>query len=1221
MKKFYLSFFFLCSVVLFVGCATYQTQINGVNTVDQTALKEKEHTIYLIGGLGNTAGESTHATLYNFKQMLASADKESTVLFLGDDTRLGLVNDDQETALRTTLQKHLDVVGEFKGQTVFIPGHLAWKQGLKSLEFQQEFIEDKLGKDSFLPTNGCAFDKLTISDQVQLLIIDSQWFLNDWDKFPTINDDCEIRTRAKFFEEIESEIKKARGKTTLIAIHHPMFTNGPYGGNYTFTSHLTPIPLLGSLKNVLRKTAGISTNDTQNSQYRSLIKRVVTLAQENDRVIFLSGHEQNLQFLRRDNLAQIISGAATKTSATRNTKDEFSSSEPGFARLDIFVDGSSTVTFFDGNNQNQLFASEVYAPKHNLPQGGFPSSFSARVTASVYTKKSTKKSAIFKRIWGERYRKYYATDVEVPTVNLDTLHGGLKPIRKGGGHQSKSLRLSDKNGTQYVMRAIKKSAEVYLQAMAFKDQYIMGEFEDTYTAALLEDFYTGSHPYAPFTLGVLSDAVQLYHTNPVLYYVPKQNALGEYNSDFGDELYMIEEHVSEGHNLQSFGYAKKIENTMDLLKKLRKDEKYVVDAAMYLRARLFDMVIGDWDRHVDQWRWAEFEDESTGMITLQPIPRDRDQAYSIMGDGWLMGFATRVIPPLKLMEGFHKEIRNVKSFNASPFSLDMILLSSTSLKQWEEQVAFLQKNLTAAVIDQALAEFPKEMQDETVQQIKETLLARLQDLNSTAQIYYKVLNRNAIIAGTDKDDVFEIERKPDGKTRVRVYRLIKGEKGTLMHDRTYDKRQTKELWIYGLDDQDEFNVYGEGDQLIKIRLIGGQNKDRYTIENGKRIKMYDYVSKKSEFITTKGTKKLTDDYETNSYHYTKFKNSLNQIIPTVGANPDDGFKLGILDTYTSYGFERNPFSSQHNFSAAYYFATNGFELEYSSVFANVIGSWNLGIDLRFTSPNYSVNFFGYGNETINLNDSQEALFNVDYNRVKLQSLRVAPYLYWTGASGAHLTLGVHYASIEVEETQNRFINTFYTDNQIENEQSFWGVSGEYGYESIDNKAYPTLGVKAVLAYAYTGNLDKGTGFSTIVPSLSVTYPLEASGNLVLASRVKAHLTLGNQFEFYQAASIGASDGLRGYRNQRFTGKHAFYQSTDLRVNLTKIKTGLLPLQLGVYGGVDYGRVWLENDPSEKWNNSYGGGLFLNAANVITANFSAFIANEGLRLGFKMGFAF
>jgi hypothetical protein len=33
--------------------------------------------------------------------------------------------------------------------------------------------------------------------------------------------------------------------------------------------------------------------------------------------------------------------------------------------------------------------------------------------------------------------------------------------------------------------------------------------------------------------------------------------------------------------------------------------KSMFDEDEYIKARLFDMLIGDWDRHYDQWRWAE----------------------------------------------------------------------------------------------------------------------------------------------------------------------------------------------------------------------------------------------------------------------------------------------------------------------------------------------------------------------------------------------------------------------------------------------------------------------------------------------------------------------------------------------------------------------------------------------------------------------------------------
>ncbi len=1229
--QFKISIAFLAILIL-NACATYNTQYKDANTDGEFPNKKIAHSFYLIGDGGNSPLGSQSEAIQYFKKELGKASKQSTVLFLGDNIYpkgMPKKSDESRAFAEHQLKVQTNAVKGFKGKAVFIPGNHDWySDGLKGLKRQEDFVENILGKHTFLPENGCPIEKVDVSDDIVMIVIDSEWYLTNWDKHPTINDDCEIKTRFKFFEELESLIKKARGKTTVIAMHHPMFTNGPHGGQYSFGSHLKPIPVLGTLKNILRKTSGVSPADLQNQKYNTFKKRVVTLAQENDKVVFVSGHEHSLQYIVQDNLPQIISGAGSKSTATRNVNGQFSSSDSGFSRLDVFTDGSSIVRFYSAKNNAVIFQTNVFSEDKKENTTIHKTSFPNQKVAAVYSDEEVTKSGFHNYVWGERYRAYYGTKVNVPTVSLDTLFGGLTPYRKGGGHQSKSLQLMNKQGKRYVMRAIRKSATVYLQAMAFKDQYIEGQFDDTATESLVQDFYTGSHPYAPFVTGKLSDAINLYHTNPVLYYVPKQKTLADFNVDFGDELYMIEEHVSDGHgNLKSFGYANKIESTDDLMKKLRKDEKYMVDAHMFLRARLFDMAIGDWDRHTDQWRWAEFKEG--GKMMYRPIPRDRDQAFSIMGDGALMNFATRVVPPLKLMEGFNEDIRNVKGFNFSPFSLDMMLLNETTNKQWQEQVAFIQKNLTDEVINNAFKRFPEEVQTETITEIKRVLKARLKNLPNIANRYYQALNKTPLIRGTDKDDLFEIERMPNGNTKLIAYRIKNGKKGTVLHEKVYNRNETKELWIYGLDDEDVFKVTGEGDNLIKVRLVGGQNNDVYTIENGKKVKIYDYKSKKNTFTTNKGSKNLTDDYETNIYDYAKPKNSANQFMPLIGANPDDGFKIGFLNTLTNYGFERNPFSSQHTISGSYYFATSGFDFEYNGEFANVIGTWNLGLNVKYTSPNYAINFFGYGNATRNLNVDDEANFNLDYNRVKLSTLKFAPSLNWRGELGAHFKLGLSYESIEVEKTTNRFINTFYVTNGTENQKDFVGAEATYSYKNKDNEAFPTLGMQTSLQFGYKSNLEASKGFAYFIPELGFDYKLVSSGQLVFATHAKAHFIFGDDFEFYQSANLGANNGLRGYRNERFSGKNAFYQSTDLRLNLRKIKTGLLPLNIGIYGGFDYGRIWVDDAlvaggsvfNSNSWNTSIGGGIFANAADMFTANISAFNSDDGLRLAFKIGFGF
>ena len=1218
---------FIILISLINACATYKPQYKkDVIQEPYPEGKELDHSFYLIGDAGYAIKDSAQAVLNKFKKVLDKAPKNSTAIFLGDNIYPNGYT--KKTELKSQLAKarikeQTETAKKFKGRTLFIPGNHDWYSGIKGLKRQEKFVEDALGKHTFLPEDGCPIKAIDISDAIKLIIVDSQWYLTNWNNHPTINDDCDIKTRQAFLEEFSSEIKKARGKTTIVAIHHPMYTNGPHGGQYSVKSHLKPLPVLGTLINVFRKANGVANVDLQNKHYNELKKRLVTIAQHNDKVIFASGHEHSLQYLEADNLRQIVSGSGSKKSATRNVgAGIFSYGTPGYAKLDVFKDGSSHVQFFSVYDKAIVFQKEVL-PKDNTVISNYEKTFPETIMASVYTEEETNVSKTKKYFWGERYRKYFSTKVKAPTVNLDTLYGGLKPVRQGGGNQSKSLRLEDKNGAQYVMRALRKQALQYLQAIVFKDEYIEGQFEDTKTQKLLLDVFTGSHPYAPFVIGDLSDAVGIYHTNPILYFVPKQNALGAFNDDFGGELYMIEEHTSEGHSdLESFGFQDKIKSTDDMMRKLHKDEAIIIDEAAYIRARLFDMLIGDWDRHQDQWRWIEFKEN--GKKIYRPLPRDRDQAFSIMGDGALLKTAVALLPPARLLRPYSDDLKDVKNINVEPYPLDMELIQRSGKDVWDAQVKIIQEGITDQVIEKAFLNMPEEVRDETVEEIKRKLKARRANLQKISDRYFKYTNSLAVIKGTNKDDWFDVERMPNGQTKVTGYRIKDGKKADIFIERTYNKSETKEIWIYALDDDDVFNVYGKGDKYIKVLLLGGQNNDTYDIKNGNKLKYYDYKSKPNTFKTNKGSRRLTDNYDTNVYNYKKFKTSVTRILPSLGANPDDGFRVGAAFTKTNFNFERNPFSSQHSIKAEYYFATSGFDLSYGGEFANVcFQNVNLAIDIQFNSPNYATNFFGFGNETINpeANEDDGLDVDLDFNRVKIRTFKAKPSLVWRGYSGSEVKLGVIYESNEVERTENRFIETFSETNELFDQQDFWGVDAKYSFVNKDREAFPTLGFQLSLQAGYKNNVSTEKGYSYVIPEIGFDYKLVPSGNLVLATNLSGHINFGDDFEFYQAATLGANNGLRGYRNQRFTGNRAFVQSTDLRLNLTRVKTGWFPLYLGIYTGADYGRVWLKNDDSKKWNNSFGGGVFVNMANMLTGNISAFNSDDGLRLAFKLGFGF
>ncbi|MFD0798887.1 metallophosphoesterase [Maribacter chungangensis] len=1229
----------LALLLALASCATYTTKYSEARPIaDRVEDKEVLHTLYLIGDAGLSPIGGMNPALKLFKERLDTANESSTAIFLGDNIYpAGLPDPIDSTQAYIEAKNHLDAqlrtLENFKGEPLFIPGNHDWySEGLVGLERQENYIKEMLGnKDSFLPENGCPIEVVEVNDKLAIIVIDSQWYVTNWDKRPNINDKCAIKSRQAFFLELEDAIKDNRQRTTVIAIHHPMTSYGPHGGQYSLkqqfypTKMAVPVPVLGTFVNVLRRTSGASNADLQNKLYRELSKRVITLAQYSDNVIFASGHEHTLQYIVENNIPQIVSGSGAKRGVSRLLNgSKFSTGMMGYATLEIYTDGSSRVRFFGVDEQEEetfLYSSEVLPKDTKNITELYEEDFPKEVAASVYSDDEIDKSAFFKWVWGERYRKFYGTKVTAPTVRLDTLFGGLTPVKKGGGHQSKSLRLRDKEGKEYVMRALRKSAELYLQSMAFQDQYVLDDLKDTYTQEILEDFYTGSHPYAPFVIGKLSDPVGIYHTNPILYYVPKQNTLGNYNDIFGDELYMIEEHTGDGHgDLASFGFSNDLKSTNSMLEDLRDDEKYAVDSKAYIRARLFDMVIGDWDRHVDQWRWAEFKEGK--KIIYRPVPRDRDQAFSKMGDGAFMNFATRAIPGLRLMEGFNEEIRSVKGFNSSPktYVLDLALLSGTTKEDWIKEANYLQDNLDEKAIDEALAVFPEEVKDETVGEIKRILLSRLAGIDGTAHAYYTILNKYAVVTGTDKDDWFEIERLDASRTKVEVFRIIDGKKKKKFFSKIFDAAETKEIWAYGLDDDDIFEVENaQNHNGIKVRLIGGQNNDVYEIRNGKGIAIYDHKSKPNTFKQLNGAKvKRTDDYNVNTYIPQNIRNSTNQLLPTVGFNPDDGIKLGFSNTYTYNGFRQNPFTRQHTVQASYYFATSGFDVSYSGEFAELFENWNLVVDSRFTSPNFARNFFGFGNDTENLDDD----LGMDFNRVRIQSFEVSPALIWRGKLGAKFKAGFSYEAIEVEETNNRFVTTFYQQNGEETQNNFIGVHGGYTYENKDNIAFPTMGMSTSIQFGVKDNLSiDGENFGYVIPSLSFTYKLIPNGRLVLATKWKGHFNIGNGYEFYQAASIGGDDGLRGFRNERFNGKTAYYQNTDIRFSLRKMKTRIIPTAFGMFAGYDYGRVWLPNNASNLWHTSYGGGFFVNASDILSANLAVFNSVEGPRLTFGLGFAF
>ncbi len=1221
----------ICVAVLLSSCATYSPSYKVENFDLTLPDKEIEKTFYLVGDAGYAKmSESTEGLSILNKVLDTAKTKNDHLIFLGDNIyQKGMPKKDSpnRTLAEYRIDAQVESVKAFKGKVVFIPGNHDWyNNGIEGLKRQEKYVLKKMGdKDAFLPKNGCPIASVEISNKVHLLVLDTQWYLADWDKNPTINDNCDIKTREKFFLEIESELKKHSKKTIIVAMHHPMFTNGEHGGKYSFKNHIfplkkkIPIPILGSLAIQIRSQGGISTQDLSNTHYNNLVRRLSTMVRGINKAIFVSGHEHSLQYL--DNgLKQIVSGSGSKVSAVSLGKEGlFSYPGQGFAVLDIYKDGSSNVRFFgsDKGKPKLVYQTKVHEKEKEFDFSNVKDSFKPEVEASIYSKNEIEKSKFYKSIWGDHYRYAYGTDIKIPVATLDTLMGGFTIDRQGGGQVTRSLRIIDKEGKRYSLRAMRKSVAQFLQKGAFKYTYLGDEFDNTITEKVLSDFYTSSYPYAFLAVGTLADAIGVYHANPKLYYIPKHPALGKYNENFGDEIYFLEERPGKEHKDEvSFGIPNDIESTDELLKKIRKDEEYQIDEKHYIRTRLFDMLLGDWDRHSDQWRWARFDNGDNKVY--RPIPRDRDQVFSNY-DGLLLDVIKFIVPLARKFQVYDSKLKKVRWINQSGLPLDRALIQNSDKEIWLEQARYIKENLSDASIEKAFSNIPEELQDKTIDKIKNNLKSRRDDIEDIAKRYYQYLSKYIIITGTDKDDFFEISRE-DNKTTINIARIKDGKAKKPYSHRTFNSNETKEIWVYGLDDDDQFVVKGKGVNPIKIRIVGGQNNDVYTIENGKKIKIYDHKSKPNTIEKKGGANFIfSNTYNYNIYDYKKYIDKINTITPFIGFNPDDGLNINVTDTYTIKGFKNDPYHSRHKVRAAYYFQTEGYDVSYSGEFVKALGNWSFLVDGVYTSENFAQNFFGFGNETSNL----DTKLGFDYNRVKIGIWSIGLGISKKNRYGSEFLIKTAYEGIEVQDSQDRLITSglsfVTTDSNFFERKFFSNIEMTYKFESYDNVINPTRGMLFKLQTGARTNIeDIEKTYGYVYPRLSFYNSITKNRKLVLKTDVNAGINLGKNFEFYQGVNLGGVYGLRGYREERFTGQSALAFSTDLRYSFNKFKTGLLPLQLGVFGGYDIGRVWLDDENSRQWQDSVGGGLWINALDTVGGQLGVFTSDDGVRFTFGFG---
>ncbi|WP_073141027.1 BamA/TamA family outer membrane protein [Chryseolinea serpens] len=1224
----------------------------------QTPVTDVAYTLYLVGDAGEP--EIVNQPLGKvLRRQAEQSGPNTTLLYLGDNVYpKGMPPEDARSraAAELTLKTQAGWIQGLGVRGIFVPGNHDWQRGRKNgqatLMNQQQFIDSLKDKNiTLLPRDACPGPvEIALPGNAVLVILDTQWFLHPWDKPRGDESPCDVKNGADAWIAINDIFARNAGKRVIVAAHHPLITHGEHGGVFTWQDHLFPLtavkhnlyipmPVIGSIYPLYRKWFG-DVQDTSHPLYKEMSSLIQNIMLQYPGSVYAAGHEHALQYLVRDSLHMIGSGSGSKHTFVKMKKySRFAAPVQGFVKFSIKNDGSAVAEYWQVDDAfpegKEVYRDVLPALQRLKPLPPAQEiSFKDKVVR-IEGSKQYQSGKGHERLLGANYRAAWAQPIDVPVFDIGAEQGGLKVVQKGGGMQTLSLRLQDSTGREFVLRSVEKYPENAVPEMLRK----------TFAQDLVQDQISASHPYAAVVVPGLAQAAGIYHTNPRVVYIPDDPRLGIYRKTFANTLALFEERpAGDWSDKDFFGNSKNIINTGKVLERLEKDNDNQVDQLFVLRSRVFDIWIGDWDRHDDQWRWATFK--SKKGETYRPVPRDRDQAFFV-NEGIIPKIWSRKWA-LPKFEGFNDAIRwpSGLEFNARYF--DRTFLTEPSEEDWAKAAKELQANMTDDKIEQAIKAWPPEIYALNGEAVIRKLKARRAHMVEYAVSHYKFLAKSVDVVGSNKDERFEVTRLPQGNVQVKVFKIGKdGDQGKTLYDRLFLRSETKEIRLYGKGGEDKFDIEGSTAHSILIRVIGGDGKDSLVDNShvrGLAHKTLYYDQKKSNTLVSEGEAgdRTSADPQVNLYDRKVFKyNTLAPLI-TGNVNPDDGLFIGGGFLYQTQGFRKGLFKSRHVALFSMAPRTSSFNLSYRGDFTDVIGKFGLEINADIKQPNYVNNFFGWGNESvfdqnIDQKPGHESLPSaVQYYRYRFEEWRLDAYITRKVGNWGLIQVGPAIQRVEVEDpgTKDRYISTYAETlpyNLFEGHNTYTGTTWRFTIDKRNHPVFTTRGVVFTVAGRNMAGVEnRAADFSSYDGSVSFYHSFRFPSRIVFAARVGGGANTG-RYEFYQAQILSGRTEVRGYRKTRFYGEQKLYTNLEMRIKLLSLKTYLFPASLGVLGFHDIGRIWYKDangvDPtapdgsSNVWHKSWGGGVWFTPFNLAILSVEVAHSAEATLGYIRLGYLF
>ena len=791
------------------------------------------------------------------------------------------------------------------------------------------------------------------------------------------------------------------------------------------------------------------------------------------------------------------------------------------------------------------------------------------------------------------HRALWATPVPAEVLDLSTFAGGLTVTELGGGQQTRSLRFRGADGREYAFRSIDKDAARTLDP----------ELRRSIAASVLQDQIGSLLPLSAMVIAPLLEAAEVLHAEPRLRVMPDDPRLGEFRTEFAGMLGWLEERPDEGPDeTAGFAGSARVVGSDRLLERLEESHLQRIDDLAYLRARLIDILVGDWDRHPDQWRWAGFERGDT--MLFQPIPRDRDWALARM-DGLLVRMAAYAFPHYT---GFDRDYPSVFRLTWSGRALDRRLLVATPRAAFESVAADLVARLDDRVIAGAVGRLPESYSVRIGAWLEEALRHRRDELPRMARDFYELLAGWVDVRATDERDVARVERLDDGSVRV----TLRVGSASPYYDRTFDPDETHEVRVYLHGDDDLTEVTGEPGP-IRVRVIGGGGDDTLRATAGGRIGFYDdrgsNVIEGPESLDTRTWDQPDDPASRTHMAPARDWGAYTVPLPYFSYDPDVGLFVGGGLIRWGYGFRHFPWRSRLSLSAGIGTATGRPRVEGVYDFSLQRPSLRGLLAARYSGADAD-RFYGFGNDTES--DADDA-FYLAYRQEIDGSAAVA-----LRRPRFELSVGPFVRLLRPYDTAGTLVDSLAPYGAGDFGEA--GIRARLVFDARDRLRAPTRGGRVELgARLVPALMDVEETFGG-ASAIAMGY-LSAGGHFAptLAARAGAE-TISGTAPWHEAAFIGGSETVRGFATHRFAGDASLWGNVELRATLLPIYI-LLPGHIGLFGATDAGRVYLDGESPDGWHTAVGGGVWLSFLNPANALSVAVMSGERTSVYVRAGFLF